>query len=156
SNILRDAGVDIAWMHCNDRVTARTHALSDECSTPPSRDEVIVRVVSAPWSSHATSRLAGDSLGDPYVDTQAASGSLAAVYVDRVATLSRASGIDAGTLLGRVIAHEIGHLLLGTTTHRPSGLMRAEWSTTLLQRRIANDWRFSTLDAGSMREAVLK
>jgi hypothetical protein len=70
--------------------------------------------------------------------------------------MARSAGLDAGTLLGRVMAHEIGHLLLGTANHRPTGLMRAEWSTALLQRRIANDWRFSTLDAASAREGVLK
>jgi hypothetical protein len=156
ANILREAGIDVAWMYCNDRVTAHKHAISDGCSLPPGPGEVIVRFVSAPSSTRPGSRPAGDSLGDAYVDTVAASGSLATVYVDRVAAMSRASGIDAGTLLGRVAAHEIGHLLLGTATHRRSGLMRAEWSTMLLQRRMASDWRFSTLDAESVREGVLK
>jgi hypothetical protein len=153
--ILRDAGIDVVWMDCNDRVTAHKHPISDGCSKPPGPDEVLVRFVSAS-STRPGNRSAGDSLGDAYIDTMAASGSLATVYVDRVAAMSRASGIDAGTLLGRVTAHEIGHLLLGTATHRASGLMRAEWSTTLLQRRIANDWRFSTVDAESVREGVLK
>ena len=155
ANILREAGVDVVWMDCNDRVTAHTHAISDGCSQPPGADEVIVRFVSAP-SFHPGTRSVSDRLGDAYIDTVAASGSLATVYVDRVAAMSRASGIDAGTLLGRVAAHEIGHLLLGTATHRASGLMRAEWSTTLLQRRMANDWRFSTLDAEHVRLGVLK
>ena len=156
ANILRDAGVDVAWMDCNDRETAHTHTISGGCAQPPGSDEIIVRFVSASSSSRRGTRSASDSLGDAYVDTMAASGSLATVYVDRVAAMSRASGIDAGTLLGRVTAHEIGHLLLGTPTHRASGLMRAEWSTTLLQRRIANDWRFSTHDAANVRVGVLK
>lgn len=156
ANILRDAGIDIVWIDCNDRVAAPKPAVTNGCSTPPSPNEVIVRFVWAPLTNRPRSRSAGDSLGDAYVDTVAASGSLATVYVDRVAAMSRISGVDAGTLLGRVTAHEIGHLLLGTATHRPSGLMRAEWSTTLLQRRIANDWRFSTLDAQRVREGVLK
>jgi len=156
ANILRDAGVDVVWMDCNDRVTTHTRTMSDGCSQPPRSDEVLVRFVSAPSFSRFGIRSASDSLGDAYIDTVAASGSLATVYVDRVAAMSRASGLDAGTLLGRVTAHEIGHLLLGTATHRASGLMRAEWSTTLLQRRIANDWRFSTLDAENVRQGVLK
>jgi hypothetical protein len=153
ATILHDAGIDVVWLDCNDRVTAHKHTMSDGCSLPPASGEVIVRFVSAHSSG---SRAASDSLGDAYVDTVAASGSLATVYVDRVAAMSHASGIDAGTLLGRVTAHEIGHLLLGTPTHRASGLMRAEWSTTLLQRRMANDWRFSTLDAENVRAGVLK
>jgi hypothetical protein len=30
-----------------------------------------------------------------------------------------------GTLIGRALAHELGHVLLNTTAHSPSGLMRA-------------------------------
>jgi hypothetical protein len=156
ANILRAAGIDVRWMDCNDRVSLDPRATSDGCLTPPNPDEVIVRFVSAPSSRDLRSTPGEDRLGDAYVDTAAARGSLATVYVDKVALMALASGIDAGTLLGRVMAHEIGHLLLGTATHRPSGLMRAQWSTTLLQRRIANDWRFSRLDASDVREGVLR
>jgi hypothetical protein len=34
---------------------------------------------------------------------------------------------DIGRALGRVLAHEIGHVLLGANSHRPSGLMRARF-----------------------------
>lgn len=156
ATILRDAGIELDWLDCSDRGTADHRAMSESCATPPTPGEVLVRLVSTRLSDHSASRNHGDSLGDAYVDTAAASGSLATVYIDRVAAMSRASGVDAATLLGRVAAHEIGHLLLGTATHRPTGLMRAEWSTTVLQRRIANDWRFSMLDAESLREGVLK
>lgn len=155
ANILHEAGIDVQWTDCNDRRSPHGRATAQACLTPPGPDEVIMRFVTTP-SSNASNRPVGDSLGDAYVDTAAASGSLATVYVDRVATMARASGVDAGTLLGRVAAHEIGHLLLGTASHGTSGLMRAQWSTTLLQRRIANDWRFSKLDAASARAGVLR
>lgn len=153
ANILHAAGIDVRWMDCNDRASADRSATRDVCLTPPHPDEVIVRLVAAPASGR---RPASDSLGDAYVDTAAATGSLATVYVDRVAMMARTAGVDTGTLLGRVVAHEIGHLLLGTASHRPSGLMRAEWSTTLLQRQMSNDWRLSKLDAANAREGVLR
>jgi hypothetical protein len=156
ANILHAAGIDILWVNCDDRVSAHRHLTRNECMTPPNPDEVIVRWVSAQISPDRLNRSGADRLGDAYVDTSAASGTLATVYVDRVALMARSAGLDTGTLIGRVMAHEIGHLLLGTANHQPSGLMRAEWSTTLLQRRIANDWRFSTRDAASAREGVLK
>jgi hypothetical protein len=31
------------------------------------------------------------------------------------------------TFLGHVIAHEIGHLLLGANSHSPVGIMRPQW-----------------------------
>src|SRR5262249_20849712 len=88
ANILHDAGVEVVWMDCNDRVTAHKHTMSDGCSQPPGSNEVIVRFVSAPSSNRSGNRSASDSLGDAYIDTIAASGSLATVYVDRVAAMS--------------------------------------------------------------------
>lgn len=35
---------------------------------------------------------------------------------------------DLGRALGRILAHEIGHLLLGTSRHQRRGLMRATFS----------------------------
>jgi hypothetical protein len=156
ANILRAAGVEVAWKDCNNRRSSTDRAAASLCLTPPSPDEVIVRFVSAPGSTTLLNQAAGDRLGDAYVDKAAWAGTLATVYVDRVAAMARATGVDAGTLLGRVMAHEIGHLLLGTSKHRPSGLMRAEWSATLLQRRIGNDWRFSKVDAVGLREGLAR
>jgi hypothetical protein len=38
-----------------------------------------------------------------------------------------------GVLLGRVIAHEIGHAILLTTRHSPDGLMRAQYGAADVQ-----------------------
>ena len=54
--------------------------------------------------------------------------------VDRIDALARQAGVDPGMLLGRAVAHEIGHLILGTTKHAKSGLMRATWKTDELRR----------------------
>lgn len=157
SNILRAAGINVQWMDCNAHVSHGRLATRESCLTPPQSDEVIVRLLSAAPAAGSGLHGPGDGrLGDAHVDTANAAGSLATVYVDRVAAMARSAGIDAGTLLGRVAAHEIGHLLLGTVSHRPTGLMRAEWSTALLQRQNASDWRLSRLDAANAREGVLR
>ena len=156
SNILRAAGIDVRWTDCNAHVSHGRLATREICLTPPPADEVIVRLVPTPAADSGLHGRGDDRLGDAHVDTAAAGGALATVYVDRVAAMARTAGIDAGTLLGRVVAHEIGHLLLGTVSHRPTGLMRAQWSTALLQRQIASDWRLSKLDAANAREGVLR
>jgi hypothetical protein len=166
-NILHAAGIELRWMDCTDRLASsptRVRAMlqatdSDSgyaCLTPPGSDEVIVRVVSTPASRRGRPHSSADTLGDAYVDTASATGALATVYVDRVDAMAHEAGVDTATLLGRVMAHEIGHLLLGSPAHRASGLMRAEWSTTLIQRRIAIEWRLSEADAANAREGVLR
>ena len=57
-----------------------------------------------------------------------ADGVLATVFVDRTRGLAGDLRIDHDALLGRTIAHELGHLLLATTAHAKVGLMREAWS----------------------------
>jgi hypothetical protein len=51
------------------------------------------------------------------------------IYSERVTELAPRRRIDEGVLLGRVIAHEVGHLLLGGHDHSRSGLMTAGMET---------------------------
>ena len=68
------------------------------------------------------------------LDTASGHGVLATIYIDRVEWLAHEAGADSRALLGRAIAHELGHLLLATTTHGPAGLMRAFWSQDEVRR----------------------
>ena len=52
------------------------------------------------------------------------SGGRASIFCDRIATMPGAPTYFANPL-GDVIAHEVGHLLLGANSHSPSGIMRA-------------------------------
>jgi hypothetical protein len=49
------------------------------------------------------------------------------VYAPEVAALSRNTGVDGGVLLGIVMAHEIGHVLLNSNSHSAQGIMVARW-----------------------------
>ena len=81
---------------------------------------------------------------------------LATVYVDRVESVARGAGIDARRVLGLAIAHEIGHVLLNSNTHAPSGLMRADWSRNELRRKDAAAWHFLDTEAAHVRSAALE
>jgi hypothetical protein len=76
----------------------------------------------------------------------AGAGALATIYRGPVNELAVAAGVDSEILLGRAMAHEIGHLLLGTNEHRPGGLMKAEWTPALLKERAPAYWVFSRDD----------
>jgi hypothetical protein len=71
-----------------------------------------------------------------------------------VTGLARSCQVDVRVVLGRAIAHEIGHLLLGTNGHAPTGLMREIWSRETLQRGRTHDWVFTASDSQAMRDAV--
>jgi len=50
---------------------------------------------------------------------------LVRVFVDRVAYVARGAQEDVSDVLGHVMAHEIGHVLLGPNAHSTVGLMAA-------------------------------
>ena len=65
--------------------------------------------------------------------------------------MTAARVLDRRTLLGRAIAHELGHLLLATTTHGPVGLMRAYWSREEVRRGQPRDWNFVPSELAALR-----
>ena len=130
--ILQDAGLRAVWRDC-----------SASCADALGPGELLLRIVAAP---EAPGAIVAGSLGCAVIDLQQRAGTLATVYADRINLLAFRTGVHAGTLLGRAIAHEIGHLLLGTVRHSATGLMRALWSDRELQRDLTADWTWSPED----------
>jgi hypothetical protein len=124
--ILHDAGLVLDWQDC-----------SAGCAVDPGARHVLLRIAQAPRTA------APGSLGYSVVDMRSGTGTLATVFADRIASAARRTRIGMPLLLGRAIAHEIGHLLLGTSRHSASGLMRALWSDQELRRDAAADWTLS-------------
>jgi len=124
------AWVQIVWKICTKVA----------CDAPLSATEVALRMVQLPEGD-------GDRhLGNALIDPQNRTGVLATVYVNRTLRLARELEIDHHKLLGRTVAHEIGHLLLATNTHAASGLMREIWSRGELLQTRREDWILHPLD----------
>lgn len=70
------------------------------------------------------------------------------IFYDRVRTVSERYGTLDGSVLGKVFAHELGHLLLGHN-HSAAGLMRAQ--PDLRSTRLA----FSPDDGAKIRTGIL-
>lgn len=132
--ILDDAGTNVRIRDCGD------------CGEPLATAEVVVRLIPAP-AFNATLR--PEAFGLTYVVKESDRGWLATVFVDRIEAAAARAGADAGQLLGRVMAHEVGHLLLGVGYHGPIGVMQAEWSDAMLSHP-DREWRFSALEADRM------
>ena len=119
----------------------------DPCSESLKPLEMVVRIIDAPLLD---STVHPDACGVAYVVRETDRGWLATAYSDRVTSAAVRVGVDAGTLLGLVISHELGHLLLGSGYHGWSGVMRADWSEELLTHR-ASRGAFSALEAARMK-----
>ena len=149
SEILGRAGVEVAWLEC--AVPADVPAASGACSQPLRWNELVVRILPAGTVAHQREVHA---LGFAFVDLETGGGSMATVYADRVGVMARSASVNPAELLGRAMAHEIGHLLLGTNRHAPRGLMRAFWSSTDLRQSLATQWQFRGDEGPMMRRGV--
>jgi hypothetical protein len=135
---LAAVGIDPIWRPCHVK----------GCVSRPKPHELEIRIV------NATALSERGSLGFAAVDIGERAGTLATVYVDRVDALAAQGGIDRAELLGYAIAHEIGHLLLGSVDHAPNGLMRATWRAGELRRDLPLDWMFSGSEGEEMRRRL--
>ena len=150
SAALGRAGIQVTWVECG-LPAALAQAAAHACAQPLRTNELVVRVVSAGTGNGGPG---GNALGFAFVDLNAGGGWLATVYANRVEEMARLAGVDAAEVLGRAIAHEIGHLLLGTNQHARHGLMRASWSGADLRRDQAMQWLFGGKEAEVMRGRI--
>ena len=85
-------------------------------------------------------------LGFAVVDPDTQAGKMATVFHDQVDAVARRTGVARSELLGRALAHEVGHLLLGVRGHSRTGIMRAVWTDDELTRDRPDDWVFAAGD----------
>ena len=94
------------------------------------------------------------ALGYALPDAQA--GVHAMIFYDRVQKLTPPGIISLPNALGHGMAHEIGHVLLGSTEHSAAGIMKANWGRTDYQRAQAGSMEFSAAQGRVMQERAPK
>ncbi len=140
--ILARGGVTAEWQE--GRAIRRGHAGDKPSAGEAAPVLVTLRLMDAPAkpSADTTSR----TLGFAVLDPETGRGDLTTVYVNRVLTLARRAHGSPGELLGAVIAHEIGHVLLGSQQHGRSGVMQAEWSEHTLRLERLDRMEFTSAE----------
>ena len=118
THAMRDVALTLVWMDCTAKV------LSGVCLAPPAPGDLIVRIL-----KKALPQASGAALG---INDSSDSSAAAFVFYDRVFAL-RSYTLSVPVMLGRVIAHEITHLLLPREPHSNGGLMKAQWTAEDLQ-----------------------
>jgi hypothetical protein len=155
------AGISLQWVDCWAPADARSANAgrsaiveSPVCAKPLREgSDFVLRLVSSPATpNNPAARIV--AMGTSFVDHDSGAGALTTVDPELVRKIARGSGADFATLLGRAIAHEIGHLLLGHSRHSRDGLMRAIWSQDEIRGIRAAGWLFSAAEAAEMRQAL--
>ena len=80
--------------------------------------------------------------------------SYAGVSLPSVATVAESEDIPLAIVLGASMAHEIGHVLLGSAAHAPSGIMSRRFARAQLQMAAAGRLLFTRRESRELRAAV--
>lgn len=143
AGILALAAVDVQWRLCPDRLPSGL----DACRLPLAANEAVLRLI--PAADRMRSQ--PEPLGATLLDPGGRQAILSTVFMDRVLDVAGRAGLDPSQLAGRAMAHELGHLLLGTAGHSTAGLMRPFWTDDVLRRNRSDDWRLRPEEIAAIR-----
>jgi len=134
ARIYADAGVRLAW--------------SDPSGTLPC---LTVMLVSNPdtWPERVGPNALGAAPG-----TAEGMGRLAYAFYGRIGATAQQHRTDVGKLLGYVMAHELGHILLAGGSHSPTGIMSDRWGQLKMVLIAEGFLRFTKEQAESIRKSV--
>jgi hypothetical protein len=147
SAIFSHSGIEVDWLVCgpadpNDFLPRRT-----ACSA-------------LVWPSHLSVRIrpravsvSAETFGQAFVNTEG-EGLYCNVYYQNLARSSGHRDLSDGEMLGYVLAHELGHLLLGTNSHSASGLMQPRWDSSTLRPDALSSLRFTPSQSAVLRSRL--
>lgn len=138
--IFRDAGVEVGWQDCSRGVVV------DVCQQVLGGNQFVFVLHIVPSGKTSTDSVFGVAfLGEGGL------GQYCDVFLDRVEETQRESGSGASHLLGAVVAHELGHLLLGSHAHAYVGIMTPTWQEQSLRAIEMGTFFFTREQAAFMR-----
>jgi hypothetical protein len=150
SKILQEARVDTVWVVCFD---GSAWSKDMACTNLPGPMVLTVNVL--PFSKSQAFPLRGDVFGYAIEDGEQGFGCDAWIFNDRIKSFALGRELSVAQLLGHVLAHELGHMLLGANSHSGMGLMRAHWSSRELLAADHGGLFFSASERGRIRKAML-
>jgi hypothetical protein len=144
--IFREAGVETVWVTClpkPEKIEFNGCYLVDAT-------HLMLKILPHAISVQVRDRT--DVLGNALVDEKGA-GFYAYAFYDRIQRVAEEHRLDHA-LLGDVLAHEIGHLLLGSQSHAVSGIMSAHWNGDELRRISEGTMFFTPSQSRVLRDRV--
>ena len=150
NDILRVAGVEVVWLECSgDQIPAK----EPPCETPMGPTDLTLNLL--PRSMSDRFHLRVDAFGVALEDADGGLGFDAWIFCDLVKDGAAQRQLSRSVLLGTVIAHELGHLLLSTNSHSAFGLMRANWSGKELSAVEHRAMYFSSSESKRIQQAMM-
>ena len=147
SEIFERIGVRLEWLACGG---SAPEARCNEVHGP-----AVVNLRLMPPHMQPPGGLPKGIFGFALMATGGGFSTTANVYFERVSEISDGRTYRRDVVLGAMMAHELGHLLLGVNSHSKKGLMTLPWGPKVLKAADLGMLSFSRGEAASILEAAL-
>jgi len=139
--ILGQAGLRASWLECS--VVPSTVSTQDPCQRAPEANGIRLRILAAPVQDKFQDSVFGFAVHPV----------LASVYYEFALRRARRDEADfeLPIILGCVMAHELGHLLLGSNSHFDRGIMLARWEVNQVRQLMMGTLLFTPEQSKLMR-----
>lgn len=144
ARIFRQAGIEVHWLNCPLPASPQEAGSCQEAVFPAHLQLRIAR---------RSLGLRAGTLGISFLAPDGR-GCQADLFYEPMQRLFDLNNVNLATLLGHVAAHEVGHLLLGSNSHSPTGIMHAHWAGEDTRTTSIAELRFSKTESERMRERL--
>jgi hypothetical protein len=122
TSVLGKTGIETVWLDCY--VNGYENPACDRFLVAT---ELVIRILRPPESTRAALR--HNTCGIAALPKNGGGGTHATVFYDGLEEVAKGQRVRQRLVLGHTLAHEMGHLLLGSTRHSRQGIMRAVLSS---------------------------
>lgn len=150
ARIYNRSGVETEWLDCP--LTPDEAAQYPACQLPVSPTRLALRVLSRRMADRFG--LSQATFGSALLPEDGGFGMIAQVCAHCSEELAKGREAMYALILGHVMAHELGHLLLGVGNHAATGLMHVPWYKKELESIDQGSLRFGSREGEKMRGQV--
>src|SRR5436189_2374615 len=133
--ILGEAGLRMVWLDCPMEHYGGVPVQQNPCLEPLEATDIVLRVL----PERAQNKFQDTVFGFAVVPI------FASVYYDYALRSAKRDNdeFEVPVILGCVIAHELGHLLLGSNSHAGSGVMQPQWGRKQVNQALTGGLLFT-------------
>ncbi|MGH9627708.1 MAG: hypothetical protein ACRD7E_05125, partial [Bryobacteraceae bacterium] len=148
--IFLHAGIHVFWLNCP---IARPHSVAaPNCEPRTDAAHFVLAVL----PEHMARKVATNptQFGLALLNREGGLPNYAYVFLQRAVDMAKSELVSWTGILGHLIAHELGHLLLGRNSHVPVGIMRAAWRSTEIKQALTGNLLFTPKQVERIRDDV--
>ena len=154
AGVFRKLGVQIAWADCTPGSESAQGHPACQPRAVFETDVLNLKIISREMAERARHLFPSSTFGFALPAKGAGFGSNATIFYHSVIDIARQAKRPPVVVLGHVLAHELGHLLLGMKGHSRRGIMHIPWGPTELAQAAQGRLVFEAKQSRRIRTQV--